>query len=118
MIVIVLIGALKDVVTYLSFKANQDYISAFLCVNRTRIDNTCLGHCQLDKTIIENHTRDDDSTLPAISEVKENFVFLIFDKKMSPSLDFIFIEKKSLFELPQMIDNHYISDIFHPPQVG
>ena len=117
MISMILIVSFRDVVSLLSFKVNQDYISNFLCINKDVPKSTCQGKCMLSKTIKEAHEQDENSKIPFVSENKQSLIFLISDDKKEYDFHLNFFKNKLLTADHHLFESNYISDIFHPPQV-
>lgn len=117
MVSLMLIVSFRDVVSLLSFKVNQDYISNFLCINRDVPKSTCQGKCMLSKTIKEAHEQDGNSKIPLVTENKQSLIFLILDDKKEYDFHLNFFKKKLFVADQHFVDSQYISDIFHPPQV-
>ena len=48
---------LSELIIYVSFKINQDYIAKNLCVEKDVEGSTCKGCCQLDKKLNEQERK-------------------------------------------------------------
>ena len=117
MISMILIVSFRDVVSLLSFKVNQDYISNFLCINKDVPKSTCQGKCVLSKTIKESHEQSENSKTPLVSESKQSFIFLISNDKKENDFHLNFFKNKLQVANQHFVGSLYISDVFHPPQV-
>jgi len=61
----------KDVGTYISFYANQDFIAKVLCIEKNEPKSCCAGKCYLTKQLAEGKS-DKESPSPATqSEIKQ-----------------------------------------------
>ncbi len=58
--------------TYVHFYFNQDYIATELCEQKAIIDNTCEGHCQLQKELSEEADNKHQNTSNSRITIKEN----------------------------------------------
>lgn len=117
MIIMILIVSLRDVVSFLSFKVNQDYISKFLCINKDVPKSTCQGKCMLSKTIKEAHEQDGNSKIPFVTENKQPLIFLTLEGNRNDDFYLNFFKNKFPISNQHLAGNIYITDIFHPPQV-
>lgn len=79
----------KSIVTFVSFKWNQEYIATTLCENRERPKLECDGKCYLKKQIKEQQESDESPLLPKkgqgffdffLAQEKEMFCFYFFEK--------------------------------------
>jgi hypothetical protein len=68
----ILINSSINLIKYVNFKINQDYIANNLCVKKAEPDNCCKGKCQLEKELIETEK---ESTPKQLKEkFEENFL--------------------------------------------
>ena len=102
----------SDLLVYISFKINQDYIAKNLCVEKDIAGSTCKGCCQLKKKL-EKSTEQKEQ-VPPTQNSKHNIDFFTFNYL-----------KNNYFPLPLEITkpflcrlNNYkfLSSIFRPPE--
>ena len=112
---LVLFVATKDLVSYIGFYANQNFISETLCENRNFPEKKCHGKCFLKKTIKKNHDNENGKPNP-IKEKKITLQLFISNS---------FIENDRFKEdeyVPlkgensEIITNPFLQEIFHPPE--
>ena len=114
MTVALMINALSFVFIYASFKIHQDYIAANLCVKKEEPVNTCQGHCQLKKKMVEQESQEKES--PLIREGSISFTYF------SPVFHFFFRTLLSSVNHPKIfilssLPSPDMEDIFHPPKI-
>lgn len=106
----------KDLVTYVQFKLNQEYISNTLCINKDKPTVMCFGSCVLQDAIIDNHTADQELPMSIQMEFTP-FTYLIPDLV---SLDFTSLNKDAnvapAFQ-EMIVMKDFETDIFHPPKL-
>lgn len=71
----------KSIVTFVSFKWNQDYIAATLCENKQQPKLECDGKCYLKKQIEQQQESDESPLLPKKGQYFFDF-FLAQEKKL------------------------------------
>jgi hypothetical protein len=107
------IHSLSFAIIYASFKIQQDYIAANLCVKKDEPVNTCQGHCQLKKKIQEHEDQEEES--PLIREGVMSLSYLAPDFEFPFKLELSFINHRKIF-LEPVFTTTAITEIFHPPK--
>ncbi len=111
--VLILLSSAKDLVTYVQFKVNQEYISNTFCVNKDKPIAMCYGSCVLQDAIIDNHTADQE--LPM--SIQMEFTPLTYLLPELVLLDFTTLNK-GVNIAPAFKENiimkDFETDIFHP----
>ena len=104
---------LSELMIYVSFKINQDYIAKNLCIEKDIEGSTCKGCCQLEKKLNENENQKKDTSVPA--NTKQDVT--LFSEKL---FQFNFIDRSSEI-LNYFILNKYsfltAGLVFHPPRI-
>ena len=111
MILVILSTQFSELMVYISFKMNQDYITKNLCVEKDVKDSTCMGCCQLEKRI--NNQQESKKELPAPQIFKYDFAFYITSEDFSHYADTALILEKGHFQLYKYTLEHRV---FRPPQ--
>ena len=62
----------RTCLTYAHFFSNQGYIATELCEQREIVDNSCEGHCQLQKELSKQSEQSDQNTPNSRIVIKEN----------------------------------------------
>lgn len=104
----------SDLLIFVSFKINQDYIAKNLCVEKDIEDSTCKGCCQLKKQLEKNTAQKDQ--VPPTQNNKQNIDFISCNYKVNlyfpviPEIVTLFF-----FDLKFL---KFLSSIFHPPKIS
>lgn len=112
--ILILSVSMKDLVIYAAFKANQDYLTDKVCLNRFTPEELCFASCVLTATIQDSQENQD---LPSI--LLDNYQLILgpvdFEKtgtlvdptyqKLLPSLNAVWVATP------------FLNDIFQPPEV-
>lgn len=102
----------SELLIFVSFKINQDYIAKNLCVERDVEGSTCKGCCQLKKRM--NEQQESKKALPPVQTEKQNIDFW-----NQPAFSWEFYYPKSN-KFTINTANYYIflltERIFHPPK--
>lgn len=69
--IILFASCCKDVGTYVSFYANQDFIAKVFCVNKDDPKSCCAGKCYLTKELAKGKTDKDNPTPVNQGEIKQ-----------------------------------------------
>ena len=103
---------LSELIIYVSFKINQDYIAKNLCVEKDVEGSTCKGCCQLDKKLNEQEKQKQDIPLPSSNKSEFNLYSQVFVTK-----DFAVSQTENYTSFYQN-NYHFLAEksIFHPPQ--
>ncbi|MGB0861894.1 MAG: hypothetical protein ACPGXZ_03205 [Saprospiraceae bacterium] len=107
--------SMKDMVVYVSFKANQDYIVDNFCENKIIPQVMCNGSCYLaDQLESQNETKE-NAPLQQVEDYKEVVVYIynlnyqtIDETLVSHSLD---------TRVNQMSSRLLVNNLFRPPMV-
>jgi hypothetical protein len=113
LIISVLTFQFSELLVYVSFKINQDYIAKNLCIEKDVADSTCKGCCHLKKKVNEQQKRKD--RLPLNESEKQNINFYAHVSNLSVALNGEQVEYsvKNQSEYFQI----FCSEIFHPPKI-
>ncbi len=115
LIFLILASALRDLITFAGFKANQDYIAENLCINRFDAIPMCQGKCFLQSEILEDYSTDlNGNPAPNL----QNRVELIYVVN-----DYVDYAVPAPFDPPTpaltqesfFVSNNYTSGVFRPP---
>lgn len=102
----------SELLVYVSFKLNQEYIANNLCVEKDMEGSTCEGCCQLKKRM--NEQQETKKALPPVQSEKQNIDF--WSQSISswiayfPHLEDVVTEWDAKYFI--IISNK----IFHPPR--
>lgn len=100
---------------FLSYKVNQDYISAVLCKNRAKPELSCNGKCILADQLKADEEKDSRDVPPKSKESKE-LLFWLAPPNRSGSISCAASAQARAFfpylEPPKAI---FDKGIFHPP---
>ena len=103
----------SELLVYVSFKINQEYIAKKLCVEKDLEGSTCHGCCQLKKRMEEQ--QESKKALPPVQTEKHNIDFIgqsdFFTMTYYPESEDLI--SKKVDENINCIPNR----IFHPPKV-
>ena len=110
----IVILSFKDVVTFLTFKYNQPYISKYLCINRNNQNLHCNGKCFLMQKL--NKEKGQQSELPSKkNEQNPNLYFIVTSQHLLPSFFIPKIEKLSFGTIVTLSSN-YLFQLLKPPK--
>ena len=112
MIIILLSSQLSEVLVYVSFRLNQDYIAKNLCIEKDVEGSTCMGCCQLKKRM--NEQQEQKKEFPLLQNLKQDFTFNFVDDDLLHFLKSISFIQEWYAEDYKYTFSHYI---FHPPQI-
>jgi hypothetical protein len=113
---LVLLTSLRDLVTYVSFYLNQDYISQNLCVNKNKPALMCHGECVLTDSLIKNHEKKDNKT--PISQQEERTIFILPTiVNILNLLSSLTLKKDSIAYKTDFYAFEYLEEVFHPPSL-
>lgn len=102
----------SELLIYIAFKINQDYIAENLCVEKDIEGSTCKGCCQLEKKLDEQQNKKE--ALPVSQSEKQDIYFYA---ETSPSLFPIFPATNTLKEYYSVKYQFELRlKIFHPPR--
>ncbi|MFK7807974.1 MAG: hypothetical protein AB8F74_09270 [Saprospiraceae bacterium] len=107
--------AVRDLITYVQFQINRDFIAKNFCINRDVKEINCHGTCFLNKTIKEN--KEKESKMPAPDNKEKTTTVYILSETPSSNLTTSLIAKS---QFPSFVNGYqflYHFDIFHPPQL-
>lgn len=111
---LILLTSSRDVVTYVSFYLNQDFISQNLCVNRYKPELMCYGKCVLNDSLAENHEKEDDK-MP-IPQQEKRSVFILPSIEINPKAhSFLNFKKDLIAYRSTFYAFEYLEEVFHPP---
>jgi hypothetical protein len=102
----------SDLLVYISFKINQDYIAKNLCVEKDIVGSTCKGCCQLKKKL-ENNAKQKEQVPPAQNS-KQNIDFFTFNYLINNYFPLPVEVTKSY--LCRLNNYKFLSSIFRPPE--
>jgi len=115
LVFVIITSSLQDLITFATFKANQDYIATHLCVNRLDKIPRCQGSCYLQNKIASEH-KDDLDGIPAPNlQDRLELVYLVSSKAMLP------MEQDADAGLPliskerALLSANHTRGIFRPP---
>lgn len=113
---LILLTSSRDVVTYVSFYLNQDFISQNLCENRYKPEVMCHGKCVLNDSIAENHEKENNKT--PIPQQEERSVFILPSIEITPKVHSFQNFKKDLIAYrTKFYAFEYLQEVFHPPSL-
>ncbi len=101
-----------DLLIYLSFKINQDYIAKNLCVEKDIEGSTCKGCCQLKKKL-EKSTEQKEQ-VPPTQNSKQNINFFSCNYMINGYFP-VRVKVVSLF-LCGVKHHKFLSSVFRPPK--
>jgi len=102
----------SDLLIYISFKINQDYIAKNLCVEKDIEGSTCKGCCQLKKKLEKNTEQKEQ--VPPTQNSKQNIDLFAFNY-LTNSYFPVSIEIAKHF-LNALNYYKFLSSIFRPPK--
>jgi hypothetical protein len=111
--VLMLAVSSREMVHFIVFKLNQDYISQVFCINKDKPELKCDGKCYLKKTIDESKQEKKSKPTPPLPDEKSIVLFYDFTGVQSET----FREAKSskYFTYLALILPGQSKDIHHPP---
>lgn len=102
----------SELLVYVSFKINQDYIAKNLCIEKDTENSTCKGCCQLKKKVSEQ--QEQKNQFPQNQTEKQNINFCNHSFQYAIILN---PHSKVLLLKPQkQYSFSYLHSIFHPPE--
>jgi len=104
-----------DLVVYVAFKLQQDYIVQNKCLEKDEVVNTCQGSCVLTDQLKEVNKEQDNSKYPGSEDTKLFPVFINVDNKSA--FDLFSNNSEGILHIASIIPRAKWCDIFHPPQV-
>lgn len=112
MILVILSTQFSELMVFVSFKMNQDYIAENLCVEKDMEDSTCMGCCQLEKRI--NEQQENKKEFPEQQNFKHDFTFYITSSDLTH-----FVNSRSTLQHGYSKIYKYTlkQDIFRPPKI-
>lgn len=69
--IILLVSCCKDIGTYASFYANQDFIAKIFCVNKDDANSCCAGKCYLTKKLAKGKSDKNNPSPVSQSDIKQ-----------------------------------------------
>ncbi len=102
----------SDLLVYISFKINQDYIAKNLCVEKDIEGSTCKGCCQLKKKLEKNTEQKEQ--VPPVQNNKQNIDF--FTLNYLPNNYFPVLLEITKSFLSRLNNYKFLSSIFRPPK--
>jgi len=106
--------AFKDLITYVHFQYNRDFIAENFCININTPEVMCSGTCYLQSSLEESHDQQTEWPNP-ITEEKVNLDYLLSVDENRDLTVFSNIQIESYF----VVNNYshsYLKDVFHPPR--
>lgn len=112
----------KSIVTFVSFKWNQEYIAETYCENKQRPKLACDGKCYLKKQIEQQQKSEENPLLPK----KGQYIFDFFLTEEKQWFDFSISEQfihlvesaKTIFVLnTTLYSSLWVHEILRPPTV-
>jgi hypothetical protein len=98
-----------------NFYANQKYIAANLCINKSKPEMKCSGKCQLTKKLNDEENKDKQNPVRKSENKEEVISSLSFFSTITSNWKI----RKSLY--PSYKENLFSRDshtFFHPPRIG
>ena len=114
LLTLIALVVLKDLVIYLSFKANQSYIAENLCINRVNEISMCYGSCVLEKVMSESKEQESENPM-TFQEDRQNFQLLVPHSALIK--DKLLNKTTRNFKQKYWLHEAHLKEIFHPPQV-
>ena len=104
-----------DLVVYVAFKLQQDYIVQNNCIQKDEVVNTCKGSCVLTDQLKEVSAKQENSEYPGSQESK---LFPVYIKaKNNKAAVFFSNNSAGIVHKASIIPRATWCDIFHPPKV-
>jgi hypothetical protein len=105
---------MRDLITWMSFEANREYIAEVLCINNEKPITVCGGSCYLQIQLEENHSEESDPK--AVKIISETVTFLL---QSTVTLDpdqyvWILLAKWSSYG-QDYLPSGYAFSVFRPP---
>lgn len=103
----------SELLIFLSFKINQDYIATNLCIEKDIEGSTCKGCCQLKKKLEEQEQKKE--ALPPVQSGKIDITFNT--PEQNPRINYY--PGQSLLPIYGVEEYtfSFLSRIFHPPRI-
>lgn len=98
-------------ISFLSFKANQKYISVALCVNKAKPNLNCLGKCYFEKEL-KNSNDAEKSLKPSAKKIRDELpliAVLVVAPKPPIHLKLSLPSGKTIYQFK------HSQTVFHPP---
>jgi hypothetical protein len=112
-VVIMVSVSSKDVLQWVMFRLNQDYISAVFCINKNRPEMNCDGKCYLSRTLDKSNKESSPTTLPPPNEKS----ILVYYQEVSNMYGLTYHSKaNTCFHYLEPVSSWCIHTIPHPPE--
>ncbi len=116
MLFLILLTSSRDLITYVGFYLNQDYITQNLCENRYKPVVMCHGKCVLKDATAQNHENEQNEV--PIPQQEERSVFVLPSmESISKSTSFLHLKRKLIAYHTTFYAFEYLDEVFHPPCV-
>ncbi len=114
--VLMLAVSSREMVHFIVFKLNQDYISQVFCINKDKPELKCDGKCYLKKTIDESKQEKKSKPTPPLPDEKS--IVLFYDFAGVPSETLHAAKSNNYFTYLAVILSGRSKDIHHPPDTN
>lgn len=102
----------QDTLTYITFKLNEEFIAANLCINK-EVDSSCHGHCQLVKEYENDNQEAKKNYLKIDERLFQNYISVSTNL---PTKQF-HLDRNNKFIYKELYSYSISESIFHPPKV-
>lgn len=103
------------IVVFVEFKINQDFISAFLCINKDKPEKKCNGQCHL-KQEVEKATSQQEDKEPVTIRIRK-IIQIVYTQNQFHNESLRVVKTKKIsshnIEIPSIC---FIDGVFHPPK--
>lgn len=111
--ILLLAASCKDVGTYISFYANQDFIAKVFCVNKENKNSCCEGKCYLTQKLAEGKSENEKPISVTLSDIYQLQYIPIHQL---PLLSYNLNKgHKGTFSFLSYLEMEVIDDLFRPP---
>jgi hypothetical protein len=113
---LILTSTFSDWFLYSSFKANQEFIAQYFCINKDKPELNCKGKCHFTAEFEKQHGDNAEAPLPVFENKSPELIYTFSENKI---VEYFFDFTLQLghpsfaYELP----SGYGFGVFHPPRI-
>jgi hypothetical protein len=112
LISVLLIQSAGSLLIVAGYEINKEYISNFLCINRSKPEKKCNGKCHLNKELKNEQEKEKKSATSKIEKQEiVQFVIDISDIQLNPGSE----SNNMNFLYHSVFSQKHTGSVFHPP---
>jgi hypothetical protein len=109
-------GINANLLSWLEYKINYDFIVKFLCLQKDVSENLCYGSCHLKKNLEQNDEDKKPTEKPRLELNNFNITFHLIEKNLNPNKVFFITQKYSSY-ITQNFQSNFIQPDSPPPKL-